>query len=107
MSLFQYILNSIFFKYSILVQIDLYVSIIYSSSIPKDINLLFLSLSSFFKFKCLNISTLILSISKINGLIALHKYQIQYLELIFVLTNFEINILSTLTHKIFIGIFSA
>ena len=40
---------------------------------------------------------LILSIIKTYDLIALSKYPIKYLELVFVLTNFEITMLSKLT----------
>ena len=65
-------------------------------------NLLFPSLT-------INILTypLILGIIKTIGLIALSKYSIKYLELVFVLTNFEITILSALTSQIFIGLFEA
>ena len=50
---------------------------------------------------------LILGIIKTNGLIALSKYSIKYLELVFVSINFEITILSTLTSQFFIGFFAA
>ena len=68
----------------------------------KDINLSF-------PFLNLNVLTypLILSIIKTNDLIALSKYSTKYLVLIFVLANFEITILSTLTSQIFIGFFAA
>ena len=61
----------------------------------KDINLLVPSLP-------LNVLTypLILSIIKTNGLIVLCKYPIKLLELVFLLTNFEITVLSTLTYQI-------
>ena len=69
----------------------------FSSYIQKEINLL--------SFLTLNVLTypLILGIIKSNCLIALSKYPIQYLESVFVLTNFEITILSTLIFQIFIG----
>ena len=41
--------------------------------------------------------------TKTYGLITLSKYPMNYLELPFVLTNFEISILSTLTFQIFTG----
>ena len=68
---------------------------ILSSSIWKDINLLFL---------ILNVLTYSISLGNIknNGLITLSKYSIKYLELVFALTNFEITILSTLTSQILI-----
>ena len=46
----------------------------------------------------------ILGIIKTNGLIALSKYPIKYLELVFALSNFEATILSTLTSQTFIGL---
>ena len=46
---------------------------------------------------------LILDNIKINGLITLSNYPIEYLELVFLLINFEMTILSTLTSQIFIG----
>ena len=66
---------------------------------------IFLTLS---RYSPLNVLTylLILGIIKTHGLIVLSKYPIKYLELVFVLTNFEITILSTLTSQIFID-FSA
>ena len=68
----------------------------------KDIDLLLRSLT-------LNVLTYppILGIIKTNGLIVLSIYPIKYLELVFVLTNFEITILSTLTSQVFIGLFAA
>ena len=67
-----------------------------SSSIWKDINLLFLSLNPSLT-PSLHVLTypLILGIRKSNSLIALSEYPIKYLELVFILTNFEITILST------------
>ena len=61
----------------------------------KDFNLLFHSLT-------LNVLTypLILGIIKTNGLIVLSQYPIKYLELVFVCTNFEKTILSTLYYYI-------
>ena len=38
-----------------------------------------------------------------NGQISLSKYLIKYLQLVLLLTNFEITILSTLTFKFFIS----
>ena len=43
---------------------------------------------------------------KINGLITLSKYPIKYVELVFVSTNFEITILSSLTSQILTGYFA-
>ena len=37
------------------------------------------------------------SLNVTNGITSLSKYPIKYLEIVFVLTNFEISILSTLT----------
>ena len=96
--------SSIFFKSLILVQIALYFSYSFSSSIRKDINLLILSLSPFSTLNVL-IYPLILGIIKTNALIVLSKYLFKYLELVFVLINFEITILSTLTSQIFTGFF--
>ena len=48
----------------------------------------------------------ILSNIKINGLITLSKYQIKYLQLVFVPINFELTILSILTSQIFIVFFA-
>ena len=83
-----------------LVQIVLYFSKSFSSSIRKDLILLLLSL--FPSSLTLNVLAypLILGIMKTNGLIALSKYPIQYLELVFVLNYFEITIFSTLTSQI-------
>ena len=68
----------ILFKFSILVQIALYFFNSFSSFIQKDVNLLILS-------STLNVSTypLVLGIIKTNGLIALSKYSIKYVELVF------------------------
>ena len=65
--------------------------------------LLFLSL---FTSLALNDLTypLILGNIKTNDLITLSKYSIKHLELVFVLTNFEITILSTLTSEKCIGL---
>ena len=95
MHLIQY-----FFKSSILVQIALYFSNNFSSPIWRDINLFFLS-------STLNVLTylFILGIIKTNGVTSLSKYPIKYLELVFVLTNFEITILSALKSQIFIVFF--
>ena len=83
-----------------LVQIVLYFSKSFSSSKRKDLILLLLSL--FPSSLTLNVLAypLILGIMKTNGLIALSKYPIQYLELVFVLNYFEITIFSTLTSQI-------
>ena len=96
--LFQSILSSIF------AQIPLYFSNSLSSFVRKNINLLFLCLSA---SVTLNVLTypLILGIIKTNGLLTLYKYPIKYLELLFVVTNFEITISLTLTSQIFIGFF--
>ena len=78
-----------------LVQIALYPSNSFSSSKRKDINLLFLSLS-------LNVLTypLIFGTIKTNDIITLSNFiPVKYLELVFVLTNFEIIIVSTLTSQ--------
>ena len=61
---------------------------------------------SIFNFKCLNIYTNF-GIIKTNGHIALAKYPIKYLELLFTLISFEITILPTLTTQTFIGCFAA
>ena len=76
---------NLIFKSSILLQIVLYFSNSFSSSIRKDTNLLFPSLT-------LNVLTypLVLGIIKTNSLIVLSKYPIKCLELVFLLTNFEI-----------------
>ena len=95
-----------FFNCSILVQIALYFSNSYSSSIQKDIDLLFLFLSPSLTLNVLTYP-LILGIIKTDGLIALYKSPIKYLELVFALTNFEITILSTLTSQNFKGFFAA
>ena len=44
--------------------------------------------------------------SKTNGLLVLSKYPIKYLELLIILTDFEVTILSTLTSQVFIGFYS-
>ena len=46
-----------------------------------------------------------LGIIKINSRMYLSKYPIKYLESVFVLTNFEITTLSTLTSQIIIDFF--
>ena len=67
----------------------------------KDINLLFPSLT-------LNVlANPLVGIIKTNGLIVLSKHPIKYLELLFVLTYFEITISVTLTSQILIGLFAA
>ena len=68
----------------------------------KDINLLLLS-------STLNVLTYphILGIIKTNGLVYLSKYPVKYLELCFVLANFEITKLLTLTSQIFIDFLQA
>ena len=74
----------------------------FSSSIRKNINILCTSLTlNVLKYR------LILGIIKSNGLIVLSKYPIKFLELVFVLTNFKITILSTLTSQMFMGLFPA
>ena len=90
-----------FLKSWILVQIVLYFYNSFSSSIRKDIDLLFLSLSPSLM---LNVSTypLIFGIIKTNSLITLATYLIKYLTLVFVLINFEITMLSTSTSQVFI-----
>ena len=98
--------NLTFLKFSILLQIALYFSNSYWPFIQKDINLLFLSLLSSLTLIVLTYP-LILDNIQTDGLITLSKYPIKYLELIFVLTNFEITILSTLTSQIFIGFYAA
>ena len=72
----------------------------FSSSVRKEISLLFLSLSPSSTLNAL-INPLILGNMKINGLITLSKYPIKYLELVFVSTNFEITTLSTLSSGIY------
>ena len=81
----------------------LYISNSFSSCIKKDINLL-----SLFSPSALNIVTYPLALGNIktNCLITLSKYPIEYLELVFVSTNFEMIILSTLASEIFIGFFA-
>ena len=49
----------------------------------------------------------LVGIIKTNGLIVLSKHPIKYLELLFVLTYFEITISVTLTSQILIGLFAA
>ena len=70
----------------------------FSLSILKGFNLLFLSL---FATLSLNFLTypLILGNTKTKDLINLSKYPTKYLELVFVSTNFEINILPTLISR--------
>ena len=74
----------------------LYFSNTLSSSILKGINFLFLTL---------NVLTYPINLYdiKINGLITSSKNPIKSLELLFVLINFEISILSTLTSQVFIA----
>ena len=81
-------------KCLILVQIAFYFSNSFLSSIQKDINLLFLSLSPSLTLNVLTYQ-IILGIIKTNGLIVLSKYPIKSLELVSMLTNFEITVLST------------
>ena len=69
-------------------------------------NLLLLSLSSSLTLNILTYS-LTLGIIKADAFKTLSKYPIKYSELVFVLTNFEIAILSTLTSQIFIVVFAA
>ena len=91
----------IFCKTSILVRMVLNVANSLSSSIRKDIKLLFLFLSPSSSLKNLT-NPLILGKIKTNGFIALSKYPTKYLELSFVSTDFEKTILSTLTSQIYI-----
>ena len=83
----------IYIKSSVLVQVALYFSNSFSSFIQNVIH----SSPSL----TLNVLTypLILRIIKTNGLMTLAKYSTKYLELIFVLINFEITILSGLNLK--------
>ena len=68
----------------------------------KDIILLFPS-------STLNVLTypLVLGIFKTNDYMVLPKDLIKYLELVFILTNFEMTILSILISQIFIGLFTS
>ena len=70
----------------------LYISNSFSSSIRKDVKLLFVSLSLSLTLNVLTYP-LILGNIKTNGLITLFKYQMKYLELFFVSANFEMTIL--------------
>ena len=70
----------------------LYISNSFSSSIRKDVKLLFVSLSLSLTLNVLTYP-LILDSIKTNGLITLFKYQMKYLELFFVSANFEMTIL--------------
>ena len=99
-----YISILIFIKSSILIPMVLYFYHRLSFSTPKDINLLFLSLSPSLTVK---FSTYPLIVGNINtnGLITLSKYPTKYLESFFVLTNFEMTILLTSTSQIFIVFF--
>ena len=97
--------NSIFFKSSILVQMVLYISNSFSSSIRKDVKLLFVSLSLSLTLNVLTYP-LILGNIKTNGLITLSKYQMKYLELFFVSANFEMTVLLKSTSQIFIYFFA-
>ena len=83
---------------TILIHMILSFSNSFSLSILKGFNLLFLSL---FVTLSLNFLTypLILGNTKTKDLINLSKYPTKYLELVFVSTNFEINILSTLISR--------
>ena len=72
------------------------VSNCFLSFIRKDINFFF------FNLKCLKYPLILVNI-KTNGVITLSKYLIKYLELVFVSTNFEMTIFSTLKSQIFIG----
>ena len=75
----------------------------FSTSIQKVINLMLLSLTPSLTLNVLTYP-LILGIIKTNGLIPLSNFiPIKYLELVFVLTNFEITILSTLSSQILTG----
>ena len=84
------------------VQVVLYFHNNFLSSIQEDINFFVLT-------SALSVLTYppILGIIKTNGLLSLSKYPIKYSELVFILINFEITILSTLTSHIFIGFFAA
>ena len=87
---------------SILVQMPLPFCNSFSSSVRKNINLLCPSLTlNVLKYR------LVLGIIKTNGLMVLSKHPIKFLELVFVLTNFEVTILSTLTSQMFMGLFPA
>ena len=82
-----------FFKSSILVQIALY----FSNNF----------ISNFFQFQISYTYPLILGILKTNGLIVLSNFiPSTYLELVFVSTNFEKTMLSTLTSQFFKGFFA-
>ena len=78
----------------------------FSSSARKDTNLYVLSLSPSLTLNLL-IHPLVLGIIKTNGPRTFAKYPIKYLELVFVSTNFEMTILSTLTSQIFVDFFAA
>ena len=71
-----------------------------STVIPHSQYLIF---NPLFLSSALNVLTypFILGTTKTNGFISLSKYPIKYLELVLVLNNFEITILSTLTSQIF------
>ena len=94
--------NSIFFDSLTLVRLALYFPKCYSSFKRKDIDLLVLSLSPSLT---LNVLTYSLSLGNIkaNVLITLPKYPIKYLELVFVLINIEITMLSILTSQAYIA----
>ena len=83
--------SSIFFESSILVQMVLYFSNSFSSSIWKHINSLFVSL---YLILTLNVLTYLLALgsTKTNGLIILSKDPIKYLELVFVFADFKITV---------------
>ena len=76
---------------------------IFSSFIQKDINLSFLSLSPSLTLIVLTYPTILGNI-KTNVLYFYeYEYPIKYSELVFVLTNFEIAILPTLTYQCLLG----
>ena len=83
----------------------LYFSNSLSSSIWKNINLLFLCLSSSLTLKDLTYP-LILDNIESNGLITSSKYPVRYLGLVFCSNNFEATVLSTLTSQVFIDFFA-
>ena len=71
-----------------------YFSYSWSSSTQKEINLLFLSLSSSLTLNVLTYQPY-LSNGKTNGLISLSKYPSKYLELVSISFNFDMVILPT------------
>ena len=82
----------------------LYFSTSLSSSMLKDINLLFLflSLSPPLSLKVQTYPTILGNI-KTNGIITSSKYPIRYFELFFVSIDFEIIVLSTSTSQVLTG----